>query len=571
MTSESRKWESLKAGYLRKVEKALSSVKHPRGKEVLDDVSCHLDRRFADLEPQEQTWENFQRIITEMGPACDYAELLDAQPSSAGPAIGSKHFWWLALAGIVIVAAILLPRAAPAEIAGYIVQFEPVDSFKPVTARQLLEAFNENHPQGVRTHHFRTQAEGDKLIGYICVDTEEARDAVASMLNKSERLTLIKSTAATDAELQELYKMSQPSISPAARDWFRTLPESANRKLLDEQTLKQLRGQEEFSAGWFKVEDQYEAASDAEKDKMVRQWIADANSNNFEKMTRAIAALGNVASGEALDVLLSIGQKPKMGNRPRWMAVRALGRIGDKKAVPLLINLLDHYNNDTRLCSKVALCEITGVYFGDSKQKWTGWAQSNGIKVSPMDVGRKHVPGYRNRVNRNRRPTTRDRQASSRNKTVSRDGKWPGGTCLIRGGIYRKARRGRIGHGKVCLNSEEIGSWVIEVEDHGSFDFSYIPAGIYTMHTLEAFGYEDTYFNPEGKDLERPMFQLKEGERKLASIEIKPDRPYRRISGRIVVESGSALFIVRKKWAGSFLPERCRQKGASLWRATLPG
>ncbi|UCE49426.1 MAG: carboxypeptidase regulatory-like domain-containing protein, partial [Phycisphaerales bacterium] len=79
------------------------------------------------------------------------------------------------------------------------------------------------------------------------------------------------------------------------------------------------------------------------------------------------------------------------------------------------------------------------------------------------------------------------------------------------------------------------------VEDHGSFDFSYIPAGVYTLHTLEAFGYEDTYFDPEGRDLERPTFQLKEGERKLASIEIQPVRPYRRISGRVVGEDGKPI------------------------------
>jgi len=234
MTAENRKWESLKTEYLRKVEKALSSVKHPRGKEVIEDISSHLDRRFAELEPQEQTWEDFQRIITEMGPASDYAELLDAQAVSAGPAIGVKHLWWLALAGIIIIAAILLPRARPDEIAGYIVKFEPVGRFKPVTARQLLDAFNENHPRGVRTHHFRTQVRGDKLIGYICVDNEGARDAIASMLDKSEKLKLIKATAATNAELQELYKLGQPSISSAERSWFRTLPESPNRKLLDE-------------------------------------------------------------------------------------------------------------------------------------------------------------------------------------------------------------------------------------------------------------------------------------------------------------------------------------------------
>jgi uncharacterized membrane protein len=38
-------------------------------------VGGHLDRRFAELEPKEQTWENFQKIVTEMGPPSDYAEL----------------------------------------------------------------------------------------------------------------------------------------------------------------------------------------------------------------------------------------------------------------------------------------------------------------------------------------------------------------------------------------------------------------------------------------------------------------------------------------------------------------
>ncbi|UCE46625.1 MAG: hypothetical protein JSW47_13500, partial [Phycisphaerales bacterium] len=94
MTTESRKWENLKTQYLLKVEKALSSVKHPRGKEVLEDVSSHLDRRFSELEPQEQTWENYQKIITEMGPVLDYAELLDDQVASAGPVIRLKRLWW---------------------------------------------------------------------------------------------------------------------------------------------------------------------------------------------------------------------------------------------------------------------------------------------------------------------------------------------------------------------------------------------------------------------------------------------------------------------------------------------
>jgi len=110
MTSESKKWDSLKAEYLRKVEKALSSIKHPRSKEVLEDVRSHLDRRFAELEPQQQTWENFQAIITEMGPASDYAELLEQAAGQQRRSVPLKYLLGIGLAAVVIIAAaILLP------------------------------------------------------------------------------------------------------------------------------------------------------------------------------------------------------------------------------------------------------------------------------------------------------------------------------------------------------------------------------------------------------------------------------------------------------------------------------
>jgi len=44
---------------------------------VLEDVESHLEKRFAELPEGQRTWENFQAIITNMGPPTDYAELLD--------------------------------------------------------------------------------------------------------------------------------------------------------------------------------------------------------------------------------------------------------------------------------------------------------------------------------------------------------------------------------------------------------------------------------------------------------------------------------------------------------------
>lgn len=119
MTSESKTWDSLKAKYLSQVSKALSSVKHPRSKDILDDVRSHLQQRFAELKPDEQTRENLQTIIAEMGPASDYAELLDPDATLPGQSARRKYLLWTGLGIIVVVAAILLPIAISPKVKGH--------------------------------------------------------------------------------------------------------------------------------------------------------------------------------------------------------------------------------------------------------------------------------------------------------------------------------------------------------------------------------------------------------------------------------------------------------------------
>lgn len=72
-------WDNLKEGYLYQVERSLLKVKHPAKKEILEDVSSHLDQKYAELDEDNKTWESYQQIITEMGPAEDYAELLETE------------------------------------------------------------------------------------------------------------------------------------------------------------------------------------------------------------------------------------------------------------------------------------------------------------------------------------------------------------------------------------------------------------------------------------------------------------------------------------------------------------
>jgi hypothetical protein len=101
MTTENKLWEDIKTQYLEQVRKVLSSSKHPRSKEVLEDIRSHLDRRFAELEPHQQTWEDFQKIILEMGPASDYAELLVTE--TASPRKKPPHYYLLLAASIVML------------------------------------------------------------------------------------------------------------------------------------------------------------------------------------------------------------------------------------------------------------------------------------------------------------------------------------------------------------------------------------------------------------------------------------------------------------------------------------
>lgn len=64
--------------------------------------------------------------------------------------------------------------------------------------------------------------------------------------------------------------------------------------------------------------------------------------------------------------------------RPKWMAVAALARQESPDAVPLLISLVDHGNQNTRNWAEAALVRLTGQDFKQNKQAWADWWQAQG-------------------------------------------------------------------------------------------------------------------------------------------------------------------------------------------------
>jgi hypothetical protein len=59
--------------------------------------------------------------------------------------------------------------------------------------------------------------------------------------------------------------------------------------------------------------------------------------------------------------------------RAKWIAVSALARQESEEAVPLLVGLVDHGNQNTRNWARAALSRKTGQDFKQDKQAWAKW------------------------------------------------------------------------------------------------------------------------------------------------------------------------------------------------------
>jgi len=98
---------------------------------------------------------------------------------------------------------------------------------------------------------------------------------------------------------------------------------------------------------------------------------------------QAINTLEAMRSTAALPVLRSMALerddrmlRTEISNRRRWMAVRALGVMGDETAVPDLIHLLYHNHSHVRWWAQISLVRLTGQNFGSDWRAWGRWWQA---------------------------------------------------------------------------------------------------------------------------------------------------------------------------------------------------
>jgi hypothetical protein len=78
--------------------------------------------------------------------------------------------------------------------------------------------------------------------------------------------------------------------------------------------------------------------------------------------------------------------------RPKWMAVAALARQESPEAVPVLVSLVDHGNQNTRMWARAALSRMAGADYGADKAAWDKWWVGKGHEAIDPKLLKPYVP-----------------------------------------------------------------------------------------------------------------------------------------------------------------------------------
>jgi serine/threonine protein kinase len=121
----------------------------------------------------------------------------------------------------------------------------------------------------------------------------------------------------------------------------------------------------------------FDGWSDKERAVLERRLIDALKGPHTSEYYQAISTLAALRSTHALPALREMAfDRGEKNDRDRWMAVRALGIIGDRSVVPELIHLLYHHNSNTRWWAQISLVELTGQNFGKDWNAWGNWWNS---------------------------------------------------------------------------------------------------------------------------------------------------------------------------------------------------
>ena len=138
-------------------------------------------------------------------------------------------------------------------------------------------------------------------------------------------------------------------------------------------------------SGMWLNEDAFAAAPGGTRDKRVQHLATLLADGEYGRhLCTGLAEASALKDKRLLIGLLKVAGYHQQGVdydcRPKWMAVAALARQESDDAVPLLVSLVDHGNQNTRFWARAALARKTGQDFKQDKPAWAKWWQEQGHK-----------------------------------------------------------------------------------------------------------------------------------------------------------------------------------------------
>lgn len=135
--------------------------------------------------------------------------------------------------------------------------------------------------------------------------------------------------------------------------------------------------------GMWLNENAFAGLSAAERDERIRYLTTLLNESDYGRhLCRGLAEAGSLKDARLVPGLMKVAGYHRDDRdydcRPKWMAVAALARQESDEAVPLLISLVDHGNQNTRMWARAALARRTGQDFKEDKTAWASWWQAQG-------------------------------------------------------------------------------------------------------------------------------------------------------------------------------------------------
>ena len=140
--------------------------------------------------------------------------------------------------------------------------------------------------------------------------------------------------------------------------------------------------------GMWHNEDALSALAGPEREKKILYLSALLDQAEYGRhLCRALAEAGALKDSRLVPGLIRVAgyqlEDRDYDCRPKWMAVAALARQESDAAVPLLVSLVDHGNQNTRNWARAALSRIMGQDFKQDKRAWAKWWQDQGHE--PVD------------------------------------------------------------------------------------------------------------------------------------------------------------------------------------------